>query len=163
MKYISRSQEETVHLGSILSGFLCIGDVVALYGDLGAGKTALVSGLVKGQGFDDSISSPTFTIVNEYMSKIPIFHFDVYRVHDEEELIQIGFEEYFYRDGIVIIEWAEYIQNLLPKELLQIRISKNVQNLELREFELLATGSRYEQLLHEIQSKLGGVYESSRD
>lgn len=161
MKIVSNNHENTQKLGTVLAACLKVGDVIGLYGGLGAGKTAFVSGVANGLGYDDYISSPTFTIVNEYKTKIPIFHFDVYRVNDEDELWEIGFDEYFHRDGIVIIEWAEYIKNIMPKEFLKISISKKDEKPNIRQFELVAQGLRYEKLLQELRGKFGGVYEGS--
>jgi len=123
-KYFTYSREETVELGRKIGNSLKEGDTVCLNGDLGAGKTALVSGIAEGLGVETKgyITSPTFTIVNEYMGRIPFFHFDVYRVYDPDELFEIGFEEYFSRGGAVCIEWSNLIPDMLPQKRIEIEI-----------------------------------------
>jgi tRNA threonylcarbamoyladenosine biosynthesis protein TsaE len=144
-------------MGSLLKK----GHVIAFFGGLGVGKTAFVSGIVKGVGYDDYITSPTFTIVNEYNTNPYIFHFDLYRVNDSEELDIIGFDEYFEKDGIVIIEWAEYIEFLLPKEYLKIIIRNSSDNADSRIIEFVSNGETYKVLIEKFQESLGGIYESS--
>jgi tRNA threonylcarbamoyladenosine biosynthesis protein TsaE len=161
MKFLLENYEETISLGAALAKFLRKDDCITLDGDLGAGKTAFVSGIVKGLGYNDYISSPTFTIVNEYIANIPVYHFDVYRVNDEEELCAIGFEEYFNRDGIVIIEWSCYIKGLLPKEYLEIQINTFHGDPNLREIELIPHGQDYKKMINKFNISLGGLYESS--
>lgn len=121
---ITNSPEETRALGMQMGADLAPGAVLCLYGDLGAGKTAFTAGLAQGLGVTDYVTSPTFTIVNEYDGRIPLFHFDVYRVYDPDELYEIGFEEYFSRGGVVCIEWADLIPSLLPADRVEIEIRK---------------------------------------
>ncbi len=121
---ITNSPEETRALGMQMGADLAPGAVLCLYGDLGAGKTAFTAGLAQGLGVTDYVTSPTFTIVNEYDGRIPLFHFDVYRVYDPDELYEIGFEEYFSRGGVVCIEWADLIPSLLPAHRVEIEIRK---------------------------------------
>lgn len=118
------SEPETRSLGHSLARRLRLGDVVALFGDLGAGKTALTKGLCGGFGIDvEQVTSPTFTILNEYTSgSLPLYHFDAYRIERLEEFFDLGYEEYFYGDGICVIEWAEKIEPLLPPATLRIRL-----------------------------------------
>ncbi len=106
IKYTS-SSEQTIELGKQISVFLSTGFIIGLNGDLGAGKTCLVKGIFSGLSDDDfdNVTSPTFTIVNEYQTSIPIFHFDLYRIHGEDEFYSIGFDDYLKRDGICVIEW----------------------------------------------------------
>lgn len=87
-----------------------------MYGDLGVGKTAFVQGLAKGLGIDEPITSPTFTIVNEYSGRLPLYHFDVYRIADSDEMYEIGYEEYVYGDGVSVIEWPQLIDDILPEK-----------------------------------------------
>ena len=99
------------------------GEIVALIGELGTGKTALTKSIAKGLGVEELITSPTFTIVQEYHDgRLPLYHFDVYRVNDEDELYEIGYEEYFFGAGISVIEWADLIEAILPKEAIKIKI-----------------------------------------
>lgn len=115
-QYISNSEIDTVQIAITFSmKFLKGGDLVALYGELGTGKTKFVQGLCKGLGFSGTVSSPSFTIINEYSSSLfKIFHFDFYRVSSLAEIFDIGFEDYIYSKGICIIEWAEKAKDLLP-------------------------------------------------
>ena len=126
MEYNSNSPKETENIAKAFSKELNGGDVICLNGDLGTGKTAFVGGLVKALGYAESISSPTFTIVNCYEGgKFPIYHFDVYRIEDPDEMYEIGYEEYIYGDGVTLIEWSEKIRDILPKDRYEITIKKN--------------------------------------
>lgn len=125
MLHISQSPEQTAEIAAAFAKTLQPGDVVTLNGDLGVGKTAFVQGLAKALGITDYISSPTFTIVNCYEAETPLYHFDVYRIADLEEMYEIGYEEYINGDGICIIEWAELIADILPEERYDVTIRKN--------------------------------------
>lgn len=129
MVYQTKSTEETIQLGENLASFLRAGDVLLLDGDLGAGKTHFVKGLAKGLHITADVSSPTFTILNNYLSKsgsqeevTRLNHFDVYRVHDEEEILDLGFEEIIYDADISVIEWSSLIPGILPQDHLKITI-----------------------------------------
>ena len=126
MVYKSNSAKETENIAKAFAKTLKIGDVVCINGDLGAGKTAFTAGIAKGLGITDIVSSPTFTIVNCYSGDIPLYHFDVYRINDSEEMYDIGFDEYVGGDGVSVIEWAEIISDILPKERYDIVITKNL-------------------------------------
>jgi len=148
----TRSFEETVEFGRKLGAMLNPGDVICLSGDLGTGKTALTNGIAKGLGITSYITSPTFTLVNEYQGKFPLYHFDVYRIADPEEMFDIGFDEYIYGDGITIIEWGELISEILPREIIRVVIRKNLgKGLDIREISVDFTGSRYSGYEEEIQ------------
>ena len=111
------SLEQTEEFGKEFAKTLKPGAVVALTGPLGAGKTTLTKSVAKGLGVTETITSPTFTIVCEYETgRMPLYHFDVYRVHDEEDLFEMGFEEYFHKGGVCLIEWADLIPELLPED-----------------------------------------------
>lgn len=125
MKYISNSYEETKDIAVVFALTLQAGDVICMYGDLGVGKTAFVQGLAKGLDIDDHITSPTFTIVNEYAGRMPLYHFDVYRIADSDEMYEIGYEEYVYGEGISVIEWPQLISDILPQKRYDITISKD--------------------------------------
>lgn len=117
------SEEDTRKLGLAIAEAAEPGDVVALIGDLGTGKTALTRYIAEGLGVTNTISSPTFTIVKEYKSgKMPLYHFDVYRLGDSEEFLDIGAEEYLYGDGICVIEWADIVDDVLPEKTVTINI-----------------------------------------
>ena len=116
--------EATLALGARLAAALRPGDVLALYGDLGAGKTHLVKGLAAGLGLDpDEVASPTFVLVHEYPTDPPLFHFDAYRMERPEDFTRIGFEEYAAGDGVCVVEWPERIEPLLPPGTLRLRLS----------------------------------------
>ncbi|NMA94113.1 MAG: tRNA (adenosine(37)-N6)-threonylcarbamoyltransferase complex ATPase subunit type 1 TsaE [Clostridiales bacterium] len=120
-----KNEKETEEFGRMLAAELEAGDVIALTGDLGAGKTTLAKAIAKGLGVEETLTSPTFTILQEYESgRLPLYHFDVYRVHSEEELFEIGMEDYFYRSGVCLIEWADLIEDLLPENRRTIKISR---------------------------------------
>ena len=111
MEKITRSETETERLGEELAQRLTAGAVIAMYGDLGAGKTAFVRGLARGLGIRQPVSSPTFTIVNEYLGgRLPLFHFDMYRLSDEDELYNIGWDDYLERGGVCVAEWSENVE-----------------------------------------------------
>ena len=132
MDYISHSVTETEHIGEALAKTLKGGDVVAYYGDLGAGKTAFTRGLARGLGCTGRVSSPTFTIVNEHEGTLPLFHFDMYRLSDEEELFDIGWEDYLTRGGICAVEWSERVSGALPEDAITVTIERHSENEEWR-------------------------------
>ena len=129
-KITTHSDSETIALAQNIESEKFPGMVICLNGDLGVGKTAFVQGLTKALGVTDPISSPTFTIVNCYNSTLPIYHFDVYRIDDCDEMYEIGYEEYVYGDGITIIEWPEKIEPILPEKRYDILISKDLSKHE---------------------------------
>ena len=124
MEYLSHSEQETEALGMSLARQLKAGDVVAYRGDLGAGKTAFTRGLARGLGCTGRVTSPTFTIVNEYEGEIPLFHFDLYRLGDEEELWDIGWEDYLSRGGVCAVEWSESFPEALPQDCITVTICR---------------------------------------
>lgn len=120
---INRTEEDTRKLGLLIAENAEAGDVIALVGDLGTGKTALTRYIAEGLGIADTISSPTFTIVKEYKSgRLPLYHFDVYRLQDGDELLDIGAEEYIGGDGLCVIEWADIVADVLPVDATVIHI-----------------------------------------
>lgn len=123
--HISNSVKETLNFGAELAKRFKKGDFVALIGDLGAGKTVLTKGIAKGLGVKNSsyVNSPTFVIIKEYKGKLPLYHFDLYRLDHPGMLDAENFEEYFYGDGVTVVEWADKIKGLLPKKRWEIRIS----------------------------------------
>jgi tRNA threonylcarbamoyladenosine biosynthesis protein TsaE len=124
MVVTTHSENETIALGRELARTLSPGAVVALYGELGAGKTAFVRGLADGLGVRARVSSPTFTIVNEYPGQLPLFHFDMYRVGTSDELFELGWDDYLERGGVVAVEWSENIADALPGDAVAVRIEK---------------------------------------
>lgn len=137
MIYESYSSDETEKIAMEISKKAKIGDIFCLSGDLGVGKTVFTKGFAKGLNIKDHITSPTFTIVNEYYSNPPFYHFDVYRISCEDEMFEIGFDEYIYGNGICLIEWAELIKGLIPEEAKWITISKDLEKgLDYRKIEV---------------------------
>ena len=122
MTIITNCEFETVYEGEALGRTLSPGAVVALRGGLGAGKTAFIRGLAAGLGITSAITSPTFTIVNEYPGRVPLFHFDMYRIENEIELFDIGWDDYMGRNGVCAIEWSEKIPEALPQNAIMVNI-----------------------------------------
>lgn|SRR5690625_3607556 len=127
------------------------GDILCLNGDLGAGKTTMTQSIGKGLGVDDYITSPTFTLINEYKGRIWVYHFDVYRLENVEDLYDIGFDEYFYGHGVCIIEWAEKIEKLLPEDRIVIDIKKG-KGTDERILSISGQGSRYKEIIKELDN-----------
>lgn len=125
MEFVTHSREETVALGGRLADALKTGRVVAFTGDLGAGKTAFVSGMARALGVEERVTSPTFTIVNEYEGgRLPLFHFDMYRLGGADELFHIGWEDYLSRGGVCAVEWSERAEAALPRETVWVSIRR---------------------------------------
>jgi tRNA threonylcarbamoyladenosine biosynthesis protein TsaE len=146
----TKSTSETIRIGKNIGSLLLPGDVVTLVGELGAGKTQFIKGLAAGVGIRKStyVSSPSFTLINEYEGKIPLYHIDLFRLKAEKEAEELGLEEYFQGRGVTAIEWADRIPSLLPKELLWVHIyyaGKNVRSLEM-----IPMGKRFEELIMEF-------------
>lgn len=122
--YLLKTEEDTRSLGKQLAGAAKASDVIALVGDLGVGKTTLAKAIAAHLGIKEEITSPTFTILAQYESgRLPFYHFDVYRVHEEDELFEIGFQEYLDGEGLCVIEWADLIEELLPAGTLWVRLA----------------------------------------
>jgi tRNA threonylcarbamoyladenosine biosynthesis protein TsaE len=144
MEFIVNSVEKTEKIGNQIGKLVNKGDIICLMGNLGTGKTHLTKGIAKGLDIQDHITSPTFNIVNEYEGRIKLFHFDVYRVNDPDEIAAIGFDEYIFGDGVSIIEWANYIEELIPEESLKITIEKIPElNENARKIKMEYTDNRY--------------------
>lgn len=124
MEYLSHSPEETEHIGEMLGRRLRPGTVVAYRGGLGMGKTAFTRGLARGLGCAGRVTSPTFTIVNEYDGATPLFHFDMYRLGSSDELFDIGWEDYLTRGGVCAVEWSERVDDAMPADTLWVAIAR---------------------------------------
>lgn len=125
---VSLSTEATEEIGRAIAGVLEPGAVIVLEGDLGAGKTAMTRGIAKGLGLTSMVTSPTYTIVSEHVSEnggTDLFHFDVYRLHDSDDFIAAGLDEYFYRGGICVLEWGDKIRDILPEKHIRIELRGN--------------------------------------
>lgn len=149
----TNSQESTIEVGKKLGALLKKGDIVCITGDLGTGKTVLTNGIAWALGIHEYITSPTFTIVNEYEKEdISLYHFDVYRISDPEEMFEIGFEEYLYNGGVAVIEWADIIKDILPKDNIWITIEKELKiGVDARTIRVEFNGDRYSK----YEQKLG--------
>ena len=128
MIYETNSEKETFELGKNLGEQAKAGQIFCLNGDLGVGKTVFTQGFAKGLGIEENVNSPTFTIIQVYEEgRIPLYHFDVYRIGDPEEMYEIGYEEYFFGEGVCLIEWSKLIEELIPEEAINIVIDKNLE------------------------------------
>jgi tRNA threonylcarbamoyladenosine biosynthesis protein TsaE len=147
-EYVVRtsSTEETWQFSKELAQKLQPGDVITLEGDLGAGKTTFTKGLAVGLDISKNVSSPTFTIIKEYNGRLPLYHMDVYRLEDSYE--DLGFDEYFEGQGVTVVEWAHLIEEQLPNELLQIKITHGEDNSRI--LTITPQGKRYEMLCKEL-------------
>lgn len=124
----TNSAEETFALGKALGEKASPGQIYTLDGDLGTGKTVFTQGVAAGLGITEAISSPTFTIIQEYdTGRLPLYHFDVYRIGDIEEMEEIGYDDYFFEEGICLIEWADLIREILPEHVIRITIEKDLE------------------------------------
>ena len=150
MEYLVKSIEDTQKLAKFLAKFLEEEDIILLDGDLGAGKTTFTQSLAKALGIEEVVNSPTFSIVNEYeFNKGVLYHFDLYRIEEAEELFDIGFEEYFSKEGIIVIEWAEKFINEIPQPWLKIYITKEDENSRI--FKITGIGNKWEMFLEELK------------
>ncbi|MGN7178556.1 tRNA (adenosine(37)-N6)-threonylcarbamoyltransferase complex ATPase subunit type 1 TsaE [Paenibacillus sp. FSL R5-0490] len=147
-EFISKKPEDTMGFSEKLGSLLQPGDVLALEGDLGAGKTTFTKGLAKGLNITRNVNSPTFTIIKEYHGRLPLYHMDVYRVEDSFE--DLGFDEYFDGNGVTVVEWAHLVKEQLPEELLTIYLY--LDDHDSRRLVLEPQGRRYEELCKEIMS-----------
>ena len=142
-RFISNSEQDTMNFAKKLASYLKKGDVIVLSGELGCGKTKFTEGILKYFGLENEISSPTFTIVNEYhRDKNNIYHFDVYRLSDVEEFYAVGGEEYF-TNGICILEWGEIVEEALPKDYLKLEFFKDKENDNKRIINIITFGERF--------------------
>lgn len=152
-KIISNSPQETEQYGEKVGQNTEPGQIICLSGQLGVGKTAFTKGLAKGLGIEGYITSPTFTIVNEYQGKYLLYHFDVYRVNDVDELYEIGFDEYIFGSGVSVIEWGELIESIIPNDRLWITINKDIsKGDDYREIIFEPSGQRYKELVNKISA-----------
>ncbi len=147
IKFLSKSEKETLSFGISLGKKLKPGDIICLFGQLGSGKTVLTKGIARGlQTEDKNIQSPTFTLMNVHPAKkIPLYHFDLYRIEKTKEIESIGYEDFFYGQGISVVEWADKLGNLLPKKYLSIKIQHKSEDERL--FTISPKGVRYKELL----------------
>ena len=158
---ITKNPEATKQIGKNLGQNLSAGSIVALTGELGSGKTTFVQGIGKGLRIRSLIKSPSFVIINEYDGPLPLYHFDLYRLDNAEEILSLGYEEYFYeKRGIVVIEWAKKIEDFLPEEYLEINLEimnpvgkefSNSVNLSKRKISGQAYGASYKEVIKRME------------
>jgi tRNA threonylcarbamoyladenosine biosynthesis protein TsaE len=144
----TNSPQQTKELGRLLGELAKPGDVFCLYGDLGSGKTHLSQGIAEGLGVKEHVTSPTFTLINEYEGKYPLYHMDVYRLGGPEDMEDLGYEEYFYGDGVTLVEWADIVVDVLPGERLDIQFENLGESDRL--LRLKGKGQRYNSLIEEL-------------
>ncbi|MDH3975835.1 MAG: tRNA (adenosine(37)-N6)-threonylcarbamoyltransferase complex ATPase subunit type 1 TsaE [Deltaproteobacteria bacterium] len=153
LEFILKDVEETIALGERLGTFVKSGQVVALIGELGAGKTTLAKAIARGLGVADDVivSSPSYTLVNEYDGRFPLYHFDLYRLEGAHDIHDLGYDEYLEGEGVSLLEWADIAPELLPKEHLEIRME--IINDKERKMTLKARGKDSERILDRLHSK----------
>lgn len=156
MKIISHSVSETLIIGKKIAALLKEGDIICLFGQLGSGKTVLTKGIAWGLGIKrSSVISPSFVLIREYSGyKLPLYHFDLYRLKGQKDILDLGYEEYLYDEGVAVIEWADRLKYLLPQEFLKIKLSVGGSSKRLLQFS--ARGAHYQELA-------GKIYENFRD
>ncbi|MDI6689156.1 MAG: tRNA (adenosine(37)-N6)-threonylcarbamoyltransferase complex ATPase subunit type 1 TsaE [Actinomycetota bacterium] len=147
-KVVTHSPEETKELARRLASLLHAGDVISLTGDLGAGKTCFTQGLGEALGIKRRITSPTFNLIKEYKNTLPLYHFDLYRLDSPLEMLDLGYEEYFFGDGITVIEWGDKVVSLLPSNYLEISF-KRLLDENVRELQIFPHGPRWEKAIKE--------------
>ncbi|AGB40305.1 ATPase, YjeE family [Halobacteroides halobius DSM 5150] len=151
LKVKTDNPEETFKLGKKIGNKLNPGDIVCLQGSLGAGKTSLAKGICAGLGVKDKITSPTYTIVNEYQGRMKVNHMDLYRIKAEEELYDLGFEEYIYGSGVTIIEWPDKAGSLIPDNYLDINLHGEGNYREIR---LIPQANKFIELVSELEDNV---------
>ena len=122
MEFLTSSEKETEAVGARVARAVSPGAVIAMRGDMGAGKTVFVRGLARELGYTGRVTSPTFTIVNEYLAPVPVFHFDMYRLEGEEDLYGIGWDDYLKRGGVCVVEWSERVEDALGEDVITVAI-----------------------------------------
>ena len=154
----SGSEEETLELGCAVGRRLRRGDVVCLYGDLGAGKTVFVKGLARGMGIrKEQVKSPTFVLMRIYAGRLPVYHFDLYRLEEGAETVLLGYEEFMYGDGVAVVEWADRLGGLLPEERLDVTFRHTGE--QSREIRFRAVGRAYEPF---VRGDIRSIFEPGR-
>lgn len=152
IRIISTNLQETEKIGYKLGTLLEAGDVICMTGDLGAGKTTMTQAIAKGLGVEEDVTSPTFALIHEYDGRLPVYHFDVYRIQRMEEMEDLGYEEYFYGQGVCIIEWASMIQEIIPPTHLWLDIQHGIEE-NSREIRIEAKGSRFDSIVKELKEQ----------
>ena len=157
MIIIAKDLQDTDEIGKIIGNCLKGGAVLCLEGDLGAGKTTLTQSIAKGLEIKDYVTSPTFTIIKEYTGRLSLYHMDAYRLDSEDDMYDLGYDEYINSDGVCIIEWASNIKGLIPKSAITIKININYEN-NVRELNIYGAGEQFDIIIEELQQ-----YENTRN
>ncbi|MDD2679374.1 MAG: tRNA (adenosine(37)-N6)-threonylcarbamoyltransferase complex ATPase subunit type 1 TsaE [Candidatus Omnitrophica bacterium] len=154
MQIISQSVKDTLHLGRLLARLLTAGDIICLTGELGSGKTVFTKGIAEGLGVNQAkVTSSSFILIRQHLEgKVPLYHFDLYRLQKPGDLAAVGYEEYLYDEGVAVIEWAEKLDCLMPREHLMVELSYRGENKRLLKFS--ATTPRYKKLLRVLNENL---------
>ncbi len=143
MSFRTITPEQTERIGYCLGTAVGSGDLICINGPLGSGKTVFTRGVARSLGFAGPVTSPTFTVVNEYEGRLTIYHLDVYRIDEADELYNIGFEDYLDGSGVVIIEWAENVKDALPVDYIEVIIKPDAQSENVRDLRIILNGERY--------------------
>ncbi|OGX24257.1 MAG: tRNA (adenosine(37)-N6)-threonylcarbamoyltransferase complex ATPase subunit type 1 TsaE [Omnitrophica WOR_2 bacterium RIFCSPHIGHO2_02_FULL_48_11] len=155
-EYLSQSEKETLRLGAELAPYLRWGSIVCLFGDLGSGKTTFTKGIAQGLKINQKkVNSPTFVLLNIYAGKKPLYHFDLYRMEETGEILNIGYEEFLYGDGVAVVEWADKLGDLMPKEYMSVTFVHQDNNNRLIQFE--PRGKHYVGMLKKMSQSRGGM------
>jgi tRNA threonylcarbamoyladenosine biosynthesis protein TsaE len=150
----SASAQDTLRIGKVIARHVRESDIICLFGELGSGKTVFAKGIAEGLGIDkNKVISPTFVLIRQYTGKKVLFHFDLYRLSASGDIAGLGYEEYFYDNGISVIEWPERLGFLMPKEYLSVHL--DIRDRRKRLISLSGFGGRYKQMLEEIDEDLG--------
>ena len=151
IEFFTHSEKETEKLGEKLGRLVEPGTIILIKGGLGAGKTVFTRGIARGLGIEEPVTSPTFTLIHQYQGRLPLYHFDIYRIEDPDEMDDIGYEEFFYGDGVAVVEWPEKMEWLLPDEYLEIVIERvPLENQDGRKISLTGKGAKYKKLEGEL-------------
>ena len=148
---ITKFEKDTERLGQKTGKLAWPGMIILLRGDLGTGKTVLTRGIARGLGIEEPVTSPTYTLIHQYDGRLPLYHFDIYRLGDAEEMYDLGYEEFFYGQGVSVVEWPERMEDLGPNEYLEIRIDKKPLNREEeRIIRVFPIGEEYEKFVKDL-------------
>jgi tRNA threonylcarbamoyladenosine biosynthesis protein TsaE len=150
----SHSVKDTLNIGKRIGRHLCQGDIICLCGNLGAGKTVLTKGIAEGLGIDrEKVISPSFVLIRQHTQGVlPLYHFDLYRLNQPQDILSLGYEEYLYNEGVAVIEWADKLEHLLPKEFLKVELTFKDESQRMLKF--IPVGRRYNELMERVHEDI---------